>query len=114
MNGNICHKEIFALKSLFLSPQDVVILLKNISFGKLLNFFIFVYSYFKNSWYKVKYNNDTIISIFFSLNRARGYPEPVVTWRREDGNEIILKDSSGTKTHGMKSFSHSKFSIIQN
>ncbi|CRK96482.1 CLUMA_CG009931, isoform A, partial [Clunio marinus] len=31
--------------------------------------------------------------------RARGYPEPVVTWRREDGNEIILKDSMGTKTH---------------
>lgn len=24
----------------------------------------------------------------------------MVTWRREDGNEIILKDSMGTKTHG--------------
>lgn len=23
-----------------------------------------------------------------------------MTWRREDGNEIILKDASGTKTHG--------------
>lgn len=32
--------------------------------------------------------------------RARGYPEPVVTWRREDGTEIVLKDSMGTKTHG--------------
>ncbi|XP_073832192.1 dpr-interacting protein alpha [Musca autumnalis] len=30
--------------------------------------------------------------------RARGYPEPIVTWRREDGNEIVLKDSVGTKT----------------
>ncbi|XP_065364875.1 leucine-rich repeats and immunoglobulin-like domains protein 1 [Calliphora vicina] len=30
--------------------------------------------------------------------RARGYPEPIVTWRREDGNEIILKDNVGTKT----------------
>ncbi|XP_053950212.1 lachesin [Anastrepha ludens] len=30
--------------------------------------------------------------------RARGYPEPIVTWRREDGNEIVLKDSIGTKS----------------
>ncbi|KAM8720423.1 hypothetical protein ACLKA7_006468 [Drosophila subpalustris] len=30
--------------------------------------------------------------------RARGYPEPIVTWRREDGSEIILKDNQGTKT----------------
>ncbi|XP_030380837.1 lachesin [Scaptodrosophila lebanonensis] len=30
--------------------------------------------------------------------RARGYPEPIVTWRREDGNEIVLKDNMGTKT----------------
>ncbi|XP_037936284.1 roundabout homolog 3 [Teleopsis dalmanni] len=30
--------------------------------------------------------------------RARGYPDPIVTWRREDGNEIVLKDSTGTKT----------------
>ncbi|KAH8387985.1 hypothetical protein KR093_010784, partial [Drosophila rubida] len=30
--------------------------------------------------------------------RARGYPEPIVTWRREDGGEIVLKDSQGTKT----------------
>lgn len=33
-------------------------------------------------------------------NRARGYPEPIVTWRREDGNEIVLKDSSGAKQLG--------------
>ncbi|XP_062139545.1 lachesin [Drosophila sulfurigaster albostrigata] len=30
--------------------------------------------------------------------RARGYPEPIVTWRREDGGEIVLKDNQGTKT----------------
>ncbi|EDV92466.1 lachesin [Drosophila grimshawi] len=30
--------------------------------------------------------------------RARGYPEPIVTWRREDGSEIVLKDNAGTKT----------------
>ncbi|XP_052900832.1 lachesin-like [Anopheles moucheti] len=29
--------------------------------------------------------------------RAKGYPEPVVTWRREDGTDIILKDASGSK-----------------
>lgn len=37
---------------------------------------------------------------FYFLYRARGYPEPIVTWRREDGNEIVLKDSVGTKTLG--------------
>ncbi|XP_055713284.1 lachesin [Phlebotomus papatasi] len=31
--------------------------------------------------------------------RARGYPEPIVTWRREDNEEIILKDSLGSKQH---------------
>ncbi|XP_034485715.1 protein amalgam [Drosophila innubila] len=30
--------------------------------------------------------------------RARGYPEPIVTWRREDGSEIVLKDTQGTKS----------------
>lgn len=34
------------------------------------------------------------------FNSARGYPEPIVTWRREDGSEIILKDNQGTKTLG--------------
>uniref|UniRef100_A0A182RVN5 Ig-like domain-containing protein n=1 Tax=Anopheles funestus TaxID=62324 RepID=A0A182RVN5_ANOFN len=29
--------------------------------------------------------------------RAKGYPEPIVTWRREDGTDIILKDTSGSK-----------------
>ncbi|XP_065081881.1 lachesin [Ochlerotatus camptorhynchus] len=29
--------------------------------------------------------------------RAKGYPEPVVTWRREDSTEIVLKDAAGTK-----------------
>ncbi|XP_055303391.1 lachesin-like isoform X2 [Sitodiplosis mosellana] len=29
--------------------------------------------------------------------RARGYPHPNVTWRREDNGEITLKDGGGTK-----------------
>ncbi|XP_061497048.1 lachesin isoform X1 [Anopheles gambiae] len=29
--------------------------------------------------------------------RAKGYPEPIVTWRREDGTDIILKDAAGSK-----------------
>ncbi|XP_058828947.1 lachesin isoform X2 [Topomyia yanbarensis] len=35
--------------------------------------------------------------------RAKGYPEPVVTWRREDSTEIVLKDSAGTK-QGVNSY----------
>ncbi|XP_055533084.1 lachesin isoform X1 [Wyeomyia smithii] len=35
--------------------------------------------------------------------RAKGYPEPVVTWRREDSAEIILKDAAGTK-QGVNSY----------
>jgi hypothetical protein len=42
-----------------------------------------------------------MISLQFT-SRARGYPEPVVTWRREDGAEIILKDSQGVKQLGNK------------
>lgn len=37
---------------------------------------------------------------FYNLYRARGYPHPNVTWRREDGAEIVLKDSIGTKQLG--------------
>ncbi|XP_055615474.1 lachesin isoform X2 [Toxorhynchites rutilus septentrionalis] len=29
--------------------------------------------------------------------RAKGQPEPIVTWKREDGTEIVLKDAAGTK-----------------
>ncbi|XP_058443565.1 lachesin isoform X2 [Malaya genurostris] len=35
--------------------------------------------------------------------RAKGYPEPVVTWRREDSTEIVLKDAAGTK-QGVNSY----------
>lgn len=34
------------------------------------------------------------------FRRARGYPEPIVTWRREDQEEIVLKDSAGVKQLG--------------
>lgn len=32
--------------------------------------------------------------------RARGNPEPVVTWRREDGEGIMVKDSLGNRQLG--------------
>ena len=50
-----------------------------------------------------KYENKrskNLLSLCIYVDRARGYPTPVVTWRREDGNEIILKDSMGSKTPG--------------
>lgn len=30
--------------------------------------------------------------------RARGYPVPHVLWRREDGNDIIVREPNGQKT----------------
>ena len=30
----------------------------------------------------------------------RGYPEPVLTWRREDNQPIMLRDSAGGQTQG--------------
>lgn len=32
--------------------------------------------------------------------RARGHPEPKVQWRREDGNDIIVKELNGQKMAG--------------
>lgn len=29
--------------------------------------------------------------------KARGYPEPKILWRREDGGEIIVRTTSTTK-----------------
>lgn len=34
--------------------------------------------------------------------KARGYPKPHITWRREDYEEIIRKDASGIKERGKK------------
>jgi neurotrimin len=31
--------------------------------------------------------------------RAKGYPKPIITWRKEDGNPIIIKEHNG---HGGK------------
>lgn len=42
----------------------------------------------------------TTCFFYVFLNRARGYPHPNVTWRREDGAEIVLKDNLGTKQLG--------------
>lgn len=33
--------------------------------------------------------------------KARGMPEPHITWRREDGAEIVLRDQNGGKMKGM-------------
>lgn len=30
--------------------------------------------------------------------KARGYPEPKILWRREDGGEIIVRTTSTVKT----------------
>lgn len=29
--------------------------------------------------------------------RAKGYPSPHITWRREEGAEIVIRDQSGFK-----------------
>ncbi len=49
---------------------------------------------------KKKVNFLIIKLSIFIVCRARGYPEPIVTWRREDGAEIVLKDQQGQKQHG--------------
>lgn len=33
--------------------------------------------------------------------RARGIPKPRVTWRREDGSAIVLRDPNGSKNKGI-------------
>lgn len=32
--------------------------------------------------------------------KARGYPKPHITWRREDNEEIIRKEVTGVKERG--------------
>lgn len=32
--------------------------------------------------------------------KARGIPPPRVTWKREDGQDIVVRDHSGAKTKG--------------
>lgn len=33
--------------------------------------------------------------------RARGQPPPRITWRREDGSDIVMRFSNGSKTKSM-------------
>lgn len=33
--------------------------------------------------------------------RARGHPKPRITWRREDGREIIARNGAHQKTKGL-------------
>jgi hypothetical protein len=44
-------------------------------------------------------SNDTIVAEGASVQlrcEARGFPEPTVTWRREDGTPIVLRGPGGT------------------
>lgn len=34
------------------------------------------------------------------LCKARGYPKPDINWKREDGQDIISRTSSGSKSKG--------------
>lgn len=36
--------------------------------------------------------------------KARGYPSPTVTWRREDGRELNLGSYGGKKTSGKSNY----------
>ncbi len=48
-------------------------------------------------------SNDTIVAEGASVRlhcEARGFPEPRVTWRREDGAHINLKFESGKVDRG--------------
>lgn len=78
----------------------------------ILNLYLKVYHFSLNCFLLP---NQLIIINFqtFSIYRARGYPEPIVTWRREDGSEIVLKDSAGTKTLGkLMLYKEKNFKII--
>ena len=48
-------------------------------------------------------SNDTIspegASAYLKCE-ARGYPEPTLTWRREDGEQIVLRDNVGGSIRG--------------
>ena len=37
--------------------------------------------------------------------KAQGHPEPHMQWRREDGKEIIIRDTTGYRTKGKVIFS---------
>ena len=44
-------------------------------------------------------SNDTIVAEGASVQlrcEARGYPEPTVTWRREDGTPVVLRSNKMT------------------
>ena len=50
-------------------------------------------------------SNDTIVAEGASVTlrcEARGYPEPTVTWRREDGAPIVLRNHQQHSTSRRK------------
>lgn len=48
-------------------------------------------------------SGDTMVSEGGSVTlrcRARGYPKPEITWKREDRQEIVFRELSGIKNRG--------------
>lgn len=44
--------------------------------------------------------------------KARGYPEPKILWRREDGGDIIVRTGNTVKTKSEKSISTMYIQLI--
>ena len=54
-------------------------------------------------------SNDTIVAEGASVTlrcEARGYPEPIVTWRREDGAPIVLRNRQTPNRSKMQIHTH--------
>ena len=41
--------------------------------------------------------------MYIYINIIRGYPEPTITWQREDKQPIVLRDSGGGSMRGKTS-----------
>ena len=60
-------------------------------------------------------SNDTIVAEGASVTlrcEARGYPEPIVTWRREDGAPIVLRNHQTPIRSKMQIHIHSSKDLL--
>ena len=60
-------------------------------------------------------SNDTIVAEGASVTlrcEARGYPEPIVTWRREDGAPIVLRNHQTPIRSKMQIHTHSSKDLL--
>ena len=60
-------------------------------------------------------SNDTIVAEGASVTlrcEARGYPEPIVTWRREDGAPIVLRNRQTPNRSKMQIHTHSSKDLL--